>query len=105
MGPDKYCIYLVPEIENASLGPVPDINNGDWDQSQRAILGIWDRSQRAIGTANYNVKYLVRNVNIKIKMIPSKIKSIRENNNYFYWPAVRQLGREGRQEEGVEGNN
>ena len=23
-----------------SLGPVPDINNGDWDQSQRAILGI-----------------------------------------------------------------
>ena len=59
LGPDKYRIYLVPEIENASLGPVPDINNGDWDQSQRAILGIWDRSQRAIGTANYNVDKLV----------------------------------------------
>ena len=53
LGPDKYCIYLVPEIKNVSLGPVPDINNGDWDQSQRAILNVWDQI-----ITNLNTKFI-----------------------------------------------
>ena len=37
MGPVQLSIVdvldpgLVPDIENASLGPVPDFNNGEWD--------------------------------------------------------------------------
>ena len=31
LGPDNDPHYLVPNIKNVSMGPVPDINNGDWD--------------------------------------------------------------------------
>ena len=48
---------MVPNIKNVSMGPVPDINNGDWDWSQRAVFGIWDWSQSIIGTTNYNVGF------------------------------------------------
>ena len=27
-----------PDIKNVSLGPVPDMNNGDWDKSQTSIM-------------------------------------------------------------------
>ena len=46
------------------MGPVPDINNGDWDWSQRAVFGIWDWSQSIIGTTNYNVGVPVSRVQV-----------------------------------------
>ena len=57
LGPDNDPHYVVPNIKNVSMGPVPDINNGDWDWSQRAVFGIWDWSQSIIGTTNYNVHH------------------------------------------------
>ena len=51
------------------MGPVPDINNGNWDRSQRAILvsGTGPRDQsglRIIMCRNYNLKTDTKQVTI-----------------------------------------
>ena len=40
LGPDNGGHYLVPGIKNVSLGPVPDVNNWDWDWSHTSIMNV-----------------------------------------------------------------
>ena len=44
--------------QNVSVGLVPDINNWDWDSSQRAFFAVWEWSKRAIGTSSHNLSFI-----------------------------------------------